>query len=65
MTKDPVCLMDIDEQEAQAKGLTSERDGQTQYFCSQQCKQRYDDDPNAFGMRISDFQHDQANDCPG
>lgn len=57
MMKDPVCLKDVDEHEATAKGLTSERDGQMQYFCSKECKQRYDENPLDFGMRSSDFQH--------
>jgi YHS domain-containing protein len=55
--KDPVCLKDVDEHEAQANGLTSERDGQMQYFCSQECKDRYDEHPLDYGMRSSDFQH--------
>lgn len=61
MMKDPVCFKDVDEHAAAADGLTSERDGQTQYFCSRECKDRYDADPTSFGMRTSDFQHpDQA-----
>ena len=56
MTKDPVCLMEIDEQDAMADGLMSERDGQMQYFCSEECKQKYDENPQAYGMRGSEFQ---------
>jgi len=45
MAKDLVCGMDVDEQEAKAKGLTSEYQGQTYYFCAPGCKRQFDRNP--------------------
>lgn len=39
MTKDPVCLMNIQEEKAVA---TSNYKGKTYYFCSHICKDRFD-----------------------
>lgn len=39
MTKDPVCLMDVQEDKAVA---TSTYNGKTYYFCSHMCKERFD-----------------------
>ena len=39
MTKDPVCLMDLNEDRAVA---TSTYKGKTYYFCSHICKDRFD-----------------------
>lgn len=40
--KDPVCGMTVDAEQAQWK---SEYNGNTYYFCSQQCKQKFDQEP--------------------
>lgn len=45
MTKDPVCGMQIDE--AGAAGQ-SDYQGETYYFCSAQCKEKFDADPERF-----------------
>ncbi len=45
MSKDPVCQMQVDEQQAAARGLTSEYQGQTYYFCAPGCKKEFDKDP--------------------
>jgi len=37
MTKDPICGMTVDE----ATALKAERDGQTFYFCSEHCRQKF------------------------
>lgn len=44
MTKqiDPVCGMQIDEKQAAGK---SQYEGQTYYFCSTSCKNKFDQDP--------------------
>ena len=42
MTKDPVCGMQIDEKQSAAK---SDYNGQTYYFCSPSCKQKFEQDP--------------------
>jgi len=39
MVKDPVCGMQVDERQARA---TAEHKGQTFYFCSQDCKSKFD-----------------------
>jgi YHS domain-containing protein len=45
MSKDPVCEMQVDEQQAVSAGLTSEYQGQTYYFCSAACKRAFDEEP--------------------
>jgi Cu+-exporting ATPase len=45
MTKDPVCGMDV--QPEQAAGQ-SEFKGRTYYFCCPACKQKFDQDPQNF-----------------
>jgi Cu+-exporting ATPase len=42
---DPVCGMDVSEENAAAK---SHHDGQTYYFCSTQCKERFDLKPEDY-----------------
>ena len=43
--KDPVCGMEVDEQQAKGK---SEYQGKTYYFCSTGCKQRFDQNPQQY-----------------
>jgi Cu(I)/Ag(I) efflux system membrane fusion protein len=45
---DPVCGMTVDEGEARAAGLVSERDGMEFFFCHEGCKERFEADPEAF-----------------
>jgi YHS domain-containing protein len=40
--------MDIDGDEAMAKGLVSEYQGQMVVFCSEQCKQEFDANPEIY-----------------
>jgi len=42
MAKDPVCGMQVDEKKAAA---TSQYNGQTYYFCTLSCKQKFDKAP--------------------
>jgi len=42
MTKDPVCGMQINENNAAG---TSKYHGKTYYFCSSSCKEQFDKDP--------------------
>ncbi len=44
MAIDPVCGMEIDERAA----LSTEYDSTTQYFCSEQCRAEFLQDPEAF-----------------
>jgi len=48
MAKDLVCGMQVDEQQATSRGLTSEHQGQSYYFCSAQCKQQFDREPQRY-----------------
>ena len=43
--RDPVCGMEIDKQDAAG---TSEHEGQTYYFCSTNCKQEFDQNPQRY-----------------
>ncbi|HYX69701.1 MAG TPA: YHS domain-containing protein [Terriglobales bacterium] len=45
MTRDPVCGMQVDEKQAKAQ---IQHQGQTYYFCSDQCKQRFEKNPQQF-----------------
>jgi YHS domain-containing protein len=45
MAKDPVCGMQVGEQQAAGK---TDYQGQTYYFCSAGCKQRFDQDPQRY-----------------
>jgi YHS domain-containing protein len=42
---DPVCGMQVDEKKAAAQ---SQRQGQTYFFCSQGCKQKFDQNPQQY-----------------
>ena len=45
MAKDPVCGMDVKEEEAAA---THEYKGKTYYFCAVGCKEKFAQDPERF-----------------
>ena len=45
MSKDPVCGMQVDEKAAAGK---SDYNGKTYYFCSTQCKTRFDQSPEQY-----------------
>ncbi len=45
MAIDPVCDMEVDEEEAEYK---TEYKGRTYYFCAPGCKTRFEDDPEKF-----------------
>ncbi len=53
MAKDPVCDMEVDEQQAIARGLTSEYQGQTYYFCAPGCKRAFDQQPEQYTAQQS------------
>ena len=52
MARDLVCGMQVDEQDAVAKGLTSEYQGQTYYFCAAGCKREFDKNPEQFVQKV-------------
>jgi YHS domain-containing protein len=45
MTKDPVCNMDIDEKQT---NLHSEYAGRKYHFCSEECKDTFDNQPERY-----------------
>jgi YHS domain-containing protein len=45
MVIDPICLSEIDEEEAPAKSVYK---GQTFYFCAERCKQMFEEDPEKY-----------------
>lgn len=45
MTQDPVCRMNVDESKAAATSLNK---GKTYYFCSKNCKERFDKEPEKY-----------------
>jgi RND family efflux transporter MFP subunit len=47
---DPICNMEVEHARARAKGLTSEHDGETVYFCNPGCKEKFDADPEAYPL---------------
>lgn len=48
MAKDVICGMQVDERQATERGLTSEYQGQTYYFCSPGCKRQFDQNPGQY-----------------
>ena len=44
-TKDPVCGMDVEPDDAAGQ---SDFQGQTYYFCSNECRAKFDQKPQAF-----------------
>jgi YHS domain-containing protein len=42
---DPVCGMEVDERQASGR---SEYDGKVYYFCSAECQEEFEDDPESY-----------------
>lgn len=45
---DPVCGMQVDPSQAEAKGLTTDYLGQTYYFCGRGCLLDFQEDPEPY-----------------
>ena len=45
---DPVCGMQVDPATARERGLTSDHEGQTYFFCGKGCKLDFDENPARF-----------------
>ncbi len=45
MVRDPVCKMEVNEQNSEAQ---SKFQGQTYHFCSQECKEKFDQNPQQY-----------------
>ena len=50
MAKDPVCGMDVNESQAKAE---TDYQGQTYYFCSEGCKQKFDANPQQYARKTA------------
>jgi Cu+-exporting ATPase len=50
MTKDPVCGMQIDEEQAASK---IDYKGETYYFCSAGCKQKFEASPQQYARKTA------------
>ena len=51
--EDPICSMDVDEQTAAGH---SEYHGETNYFCSESCKEEFDKNPQLYADEERDPQ---------
>jgi Cu(I)/Ag(I) efflux system membrane fusion protein len=54
--RDPVCGMDVDEGKAKALGLMSVHGDKTHYFCSKECKDQFDREPQRYVGKLPDRQ---------
>ncbi len=50
MAKDPVCGMQVEERQAEA---TAQHKGQTFYFCSEDCKSKFEQDPQRYARQTA------------
>lgn len=48
MAKDPVCGMEVSEQNAQVK---AQHEGRTYYFCSSECQEQFQKDPGRYARQ--------------
>jgi YHS domain-containing protein len=48
MAKDDVCGMEVNAKEAEARGLSTVFQGQEYYFCSAECKTRFEENPELY-----------------
>ena len=48
MARDPVCNMEVKEHEAAAN---TRYQGQNYYFCSEDCKQKFDENPQQYAKK--------------
>ncbi len=58
---DPVCGMEVDAKKAAAAGRTATVDGHTHYFCSDECKKKFEAGPAKY---IGPHSHEQAPAAP-
>jgi YHS domain-containing protein len=54
MTTDPSCGMQVDPAKATASGNTLVSGGTTYYFCSKECKQKFQNEPGGSARRQGD-----------
>ncbi|MBE9531612.1 MAG: YHS domain-containing protein, partial [Proteobacteria bacterium] len=61
MAKDPVCGMEVDEQNAAA---TVEHKGKTLYFCNPNCKTKFISDPESYTSKLEEPVSDKSSSAP-
>jgi YHS domain-containing protein len=54
MVRDPVCLVQMDPDEAE---FVTEYRGQTYYFDSEDCKEEFDADPSNFAGKLAEARY--------
>lgn len=47
----PVCGMEADQDQAKRKDHTSDYQGRQYYFCSAQCRDDFDEDPDVYARK--------------
>jgi P-type Cu+ transporter len=57
MIKDPVCGKQVDPDKAPA---TSSHNGQKYSFCGQECKNKFDQQPERYAQSMKQSQHEHA-----
>ena len=50
-SEDPICGMEVDQGKTKAAGFTVEYKGQTYYFCSDDCKDKFDKQPAKYAWK--------------
>lgn len=58
MVKDPVCGMELDSSQAAAQTMY---EGQAYFFCSNECRQTFEEDPKKYLAQSGDFGQDVEN----
>ena len=48
MVTDPVCKMEVSEQDSETAGNVSTYEGKHYYFCARLCKDKFDKNPKQF-----------------
>jgi Cu(I)/Ag(I) efflux system membrane fusion protein len=51
LSKDPVCGLDVAMRKAEKAGLKTSHEGKTYYFHSDECKQKFEKDPNSYAEK--------------
>ncbi len=56
-TRDPVCGMELNVEDTMNR---AEYRGRSFYFCSDQCRNKFDDNPEQYASRVDLEKHDDA-----
>jgi membrane fusion protein, copper/silver efflux system len=63
-SRDPVCGMDVDEKKAKASGRKSEYQGVTYFFCSDECRRRFEKSPAQYLRKESEVHSPAGHSAP-